>query len=286
MTSPLAVIDDIVVVGSAIDDNGRVNMPAGVVRAFDARSGALRGSWDPIPPNSTSSANSAKPWKTGAANAWTIMAVDPERDLVFVPTGSASPDYYGGLRTGDDKWADSVVALHAKTREMAWGFQLVHHNLWDYDTASPPLLATLPHNGLKVPVVIQSNKTGFHICFESRHWRPSLSRRGALGATEVTYPAKLPLQLSRYRSRRMRLLRSSFHLMTPGVSRRKIGRPVANGCLGCGAMESSLHPLCKTLWHIQELSAALTERLRLRSAKLLAVREYEQLSFQSQADSF
>jgi quinoprotein glucose dehydrogenase len=159
MTSPPAVIEDIVVVGSAIDDNGRVDMPAGVVRAFDARSGALRWSWDPIPPNS--SGNPGKPWKSGAANAWTVMAVDPERDLVFVPTGSASPDYYGGLRPGDDKWADSVVALRAKTGEIAWGFQLVHHNLWDYDTASPPLLATLPHNGQKSPVVIQSNKTGF-----------------------------------------------------------------------------------------------------------------------------
>src|SRR5438105_12737452 len=159
VTSAPAVIEDIVVVGSAIDDNGRVDMPAGVVRAFDARSGALRWSWDPIPPNS--SGTPGKPWKSGAANAWTVMAVDPERDLVFVPTGSASPDYYGGLRPGDDKWADSVVALRAKTGEIAWGFQLVHHDLWDYDTASPPLLATLPHNGQKIPVVIQSNKTGF-----------------------------------------------------------------------------------------------------------------------------
>jgi quinoprotein glucose dehydrogenase len=161
MTSPPGVIDDMVIVGSAIDDNGRVDMPGGVVRAFDARSGALRWSWDPIPPHSANSANPAKTWKSGAANAWSIMAVDPERDLVFVPTGSASPDYYGGLRPGDNKWADSVVALHAKTGELAWGFQLVHHDLWDYDTASPPLLATLSHNGQKIPVVIQSNKTGF-----------------------------------------------------------------------------------------------------------------------------
>src|SRR2546426_74970 len=135
------------------------DVPAGVVRAFDARSGALRWSWDPIPPNSSS--NPAKPWKSGAANAWTVMAVDPERDLVFVPTGSASPDYYGGLRPGDDKWADSVVALRAKTGEIAWGFQLFHHNLWDYDTGSPPLLSTLPRNGQKIPIVIQYNKTGF-----------------------------------------------------------------------------------------------------------------------------
>ena len=163
MTSPPAVIDDMVVVGSAIDDNSRVDMPSGVVRAFDARTGALRWRWEPLPPNEAVSATpgNGKIWRTGAGNAWMVMVVDPERDLVFVPTGSASPDYYGGMRPGDNKWADSVVALHAKTGEMAWGFQLVHHNLWDYDTASPPLLATVQHDGKSVPVVIQGNKTGF-----------------------------------------------------------------------------------------------------------------------------
>ena len=164
MTSPPVVIDDLVVVGSAIDDNARADMPGGVVRALDARSGALRWSWDPIPPNAPGGGRGdakKSDWTSGAANAWSIMSVDPERELVFVPTGSASPDYYGGLRSGDDKWADSVVALRAKTGEVAWGFQLVHHNLWDYDTASPPLLATLPHDGRKVPVVIQGSKTAF-----------------------------------------------------------------------------------------------------------------------------
>ena len=167
MTSPPATIDDLVIVGSAIDDNNRVDMPLGTVRAFDARTGALRWSWEPIPRNRPSEGKDATrtagsgTWITGAANAWSVMAVDAERDLVFVPTGSASPDYYGGLRLGDGKWADSVVALHAKTGALAWGFQLVHHDLWDYDTASPPLDATIPHDGKPVPVVIQGNKTGF-----------------------------------------------------------------------------------------------------------------------------
>jgi quinoprotein glucose dehydrogenase len=168
MTSPPAVTDDLVIVGSSIDDNSRVDMPSGVVRAFDARTGALRWKWEPLPPNKPESGaqpagekSEKNPWRTGAGNAWSVMAVDPERDLVFVPTGSASPDYYGGLRPGDDKWADSVVALRGKTGEFVWGFQLVHHDLWDYDSASPPLLATLQHEGKTVPVVIQSNKTGF-----------------------------------------------------------------------------------------------------------------------------
>lgn len=160
MTSPPAVIDDLIVVGSAINDNDRVDMPSGVVRAFDARTGALRWSWEPIPRNAASGSDAIAHWNTGAANAWSMMSVDPERDLVFVPTGSASPDYYGGLRPGDDKWADSIVALHAKTGEIAWGFQLVHHDLWDYDTASSPLLTTVTHEGKQLPVVVQGNKTG------------------------------------------------------------------------------------------------------------------------------
>ena len=173
MTSAPEVIDDLVVVGSAIDDNSRADMPGGVVRAYNARTGRLAWKWEPLPPNDDSKSSdvqnpndngpqrATKIWRTGAGNAWTGMAVDAERGLVFVPTGSASPDYYGGLRLGDDKWADSIVALRAKTGEMAWGFQLVHHDLWDYDTASPPLLATVKHDGKDVPVVIQGNKTGF-----------------------------------------------------------------------------------------------------------------------------
>jgi quinoprotein glucose dehydrogenase len=164
MTSPPAVIDDLVVVGSAINDNNRVDMPSGVVRAFDARTGVLRWSWDPLQkndPDAASGKGTTEKWQTGAGNAWSIMAVDNERDLIFVPTGSASPDYYGGLRLGDNMWANSVVALRGKTGEFVWGFQLVHHDLWDYDSASPPLLAMLQRDGKQVPVVIQGNKTGF-----------------------------------------------------------------------------------------------------------------------------
>ncbi len=163
-TSPPAVIDDLVIVGSGISDNEKADMPSGVVRAFDARTGKLRWSWNPIPLNNTSTPpkpDAKNAWFTGAGNAWAPISVDPQRDLVFVPTGSASPDYWGGFRKGDDRWADSVVALRAKTGQFVWGFQLVHHNLWDYDTAAPPLLAVIRHNGREIPVVVQGNKTGF-----------------------------------------------------------------------------------------------------------------------------
>jgi len=174
MTSPPTVVDDVVVVGSAINDNNRADMPSGVVRGYDVRSGKLRWKWDPIPLNAPEAASKPRgqAWWSGAGNAWSIMSVDPERHLVFVPTGSASPDFYGGARLGDDKWADSVVALRAQSGEMAWGFQLVHHNLWDFDTACPPLLATLEHAGRRVPVVIQGNKTGFLYVLDRETGKP------------------------------------------------------------------------------------------------------------------
>jgi quinoprotein glucose dehydrogenase len=134
VTSAPAIFKDLVITGSSIGDNRAVSVERGIVRAFDVRSGKLRWSWDPIP-----WANETTP-RTGAGNAWSTLSVDIERDLVFVPTGSASPDYFGGIRKGDNKWANSVVALRASTGEFVWGFQVVHHDLWDYDVASQPTL--------------------------------------------------------------------------------------------------------------------------------------------------
>jgi quinoprotein glucose dehydrogenase len=136
ITSPPAIAGGLVIVGSSIGDNRAVDVERGVVRAFDARSGGLRWSWDPIPWAKDSSP------RTGAANAWSVFSVDAARDLVFVPTGSAAPDFYGGRRPGDNRWANSVVALRASTGELVWGFQVVHHDLWDYDVASQPVLFT------------------------------------------------------------------------------------------------------------------------------------------------
>lgn len=134
VTSAPTVIGNLVITGSSIGDNGAVDMPRGTVRAYDARTGQLRWKWDPIP------------WaekqlvRTGAANAWSTFASDPARDMVFIPTGSASPDYFGGTRPGDNRWANSVVALQASTGKFLWGFQVAHHDLWDYDVPSQPTL--------------------------------------------------------------------------------------------------------------------------------------------------
>lgn len=134
VTSAPAIVKDLVITGSSIGDNRAVSVERGIVRAYDARTGKLRWSWDPIP-----WALKTSP-RTGAGNAWSTISVDAARDLIFIPTGSASPDYYGGIRRGDNKWANSVVALRASTGEFVWGFQAVHHDLWDYDVASQPTL--------------------------------------------------------------------------------------------------------------------------------------------------
>ncbi len=148
-TSPPAVIGDLVIVGSGIADNGYVDAASGEVRAFNARTGALAWTFDPLPGS-----------KTGGANTWSIISTDPARKLVFLPTTSPSPDYYGGLRPGDDRDADSLIALHAETGKVAWRFQTVHHDLWDYDIASQPTLFTLRRHGKEIPAIAVGSKTG------------------------------------------------------------------------------------------------------------------------------
>ncbi|HEX4165649.1 MAG TPA: pyrroloquinoline quinone-dependent dehydrogenase [Bryobacteraceae bacterium] len=163
-TSPPAVIGNNIIVGSGIQDNSWTDEPSGEVRAFDALTGKLKWSWDPIPQNPDDPA--ARSWqndsarRTGAANAWSVIAVDPARSLVFVPTGSASPDYYGGERLGNNLYANSIVALRADTGQVVWSFQTVHHDLWDYDVATPPLLFTLRHGEQNIPAIAVGSKTG------------------------------------------------------------------------------------------------------------------------------
>ena len=151
VTSPPAIYRDLVIVGSSIADNWRVDTGRGIVRAFDARSGKLRWTWDPIP-----WAKDTSP-RTGGGNAWAVFSVDAAHDLVLVPTGSAAPDYFGGIRKGDGKWANSVVALRASTGEFVWGFQVVHHDLWDYDVAAQPTLIDWKDG---TPAVVINTKMG------------------------------------------------------------------------------------------------------------------------------
>jgi quinoprotein glucose dehydrogenase len=147
VTSPPAIVGDLVVTGSSIGDGRRADSERGIVRAFHARTGKLVWSFDPLP---------ASLKNAGAANAWSALAADPERDMVFVPTGSASPDFYGGERPGNNGYANSVVAIRASTGQVLWAFQVVHHDLWDYDVASQPALVTWKG----IPAIAVTTKIG------------------------------------------------------------------------------------------------------------------------------
>ncbi len=152
LTSPPVVYRDLVIVGSSIADNSRLDMTSGEVRAFDALSGVLRWTFHPLPADSPA----------GGANTWSRLTLDEANGLVYLPVGSASPDYFGGNRPGDNAHANSVVALKAATGEVAWAFQTVHHDVWDYDVASPPLLFP----GRRGPSVAVGSKTGHLFLFD------------------------------------------------------------------------------------------------------------------------
>jgi quinoprotein glucose dehydrogenase len=152
ITSPPAIIRDLVVVGGVISSYSEVRSPNGILRAFDAVSGEERWNWNPLPEEMRES--------IGGVNVWPPMAVDEERNLIFVPTGSATVDPYGANRLGEIPYANAVVALDADTGKPRWHYQMIHHDLWDYDLASQPILADIRKDGRTIPVVMQFTKTG------------------------------------------------------------------------------------------------------------------------------
>jgi quinoprotein glucose dehydrogenase len=159
VTSPPLVLGDLVVVGGLVQDNLRVDAPSGVVRGFDARTGALVWAWDPVPPGFPPRADGR--YTPGTPNAWSILSGDPERGLVFVPMGNPSPDLFSALRAGLDHYGSSVVALSAATGQVVWHFQTVHHDVWDYDVPAEPVLFQIPGVGGGRPGVAQITKMGF-----------------------------------------------------------------------------------------------------------------------------
>ena len=176
VTSPPAVLGDLVIVGSAVADNTTFAPASGEVRAFDARTGALRWTFDPVPQDSADPAY--RTWQgrsaryTGAANVWSVIVVDSARNLVFLPTSSPAPDYFGGMRPGENRYANSIVAVHGATGRVVWHFQMVHHDIWDYDIAAPPALVTVVQQGVRIPAVIQTGKSAMLYVLDRRTGRP------------------------------------------------------------------------------------------------------------------
>jgi quinoprotein glucose dehydrogenase len=199
LTSPPVIYKDLVIVGGRNPET--LPAPPGDIRAYDARTGKLRWSFHTIPhPGEFGYDTWPKDaWRTsGAANNWAGMALDPQRAIVYVPTGSAAFDFYGSDRLGDNLFANCLIALNAQTGERIWHFQGVHHDLWDRDFPSPPALLTVKRDGIEIAAVAQTTKQGFVYLFdringnplfpiESRKYPPS-TVPGELAASEQPLP--------------------------------------------------------------------------------------------------
>jgi quinoprotein glucose dehydrogenase len=174
--SPPVIVNGVLVVGSSVRDNHRYNAPSGAVRAFDARTGQQKWIFDPVPRDQNNPLY--KEWPdasaehTGGGNVWGLMSVDAQRDLVFLPTSGPSPDFFGGTRPGDNRYADSIVALRGSTGEVVWHFQTVHHDVWDYDNAAQPTFVELEKDGSPFPAVVQATKTGMLYIFHRETGEP------------------------------------------------------------------------------------------------------------------
>lgn len=196
VTSPGVIYKDLLIVGGRNPET--LPAPPGDIRAYDVRTGALRWSFHTIPhPGEFGYDTWPKDaWKTsGAANNWAGMAVDPERGIVYAPTGSAAPDFYGITRIGDDLFANTLLALDAATGKRIWHFQAVHHDMWDRDLPSPPSLVTVQRDGKKIPAVVQTSKQGFVFVFNRETGAPlfPIENRPALPSTtpgEVASPTQ------------------------------------------------------------------------------------------------
>lgn len=174
VTSPPAVYRNLVIVG-ALAPEGVPRGPSGDVRAFDARTGSLVWRFHTVPRPGETGHDTWPPdgWqrRTGV-NVWTQMTVDAERGLVFLPIGSASYDFYGGDRAGDNLFSSSLVALDAATGKRVWHFQLVRHDLWDFDPPSQPILLEVDRDGRRIPAVVQLTKMGLVFVFDRTDGTP------------------------------------------------------------------------------------------------------------------
>jgi membrane-bound PQQ-dependent dehydrogenase (glucose/quinate/shikimate family) len=174
VTSPPAIYKDLAILGAAVPEYPSKG-PSGAVRAFDVRTGKLVWTFHTIPePGEAGHETWAEEaWKerTGV-NVWSTMSVDVDRDLVFLPIGSPSYDFYGGDRKGQDLFANSLVALQASTGKLMWYFQMVHHDLWDYDMPAQPTLITLRRDRRSIPAVAQVTKMGFVFIFNRLTGKP------------------------------------------------------------------------------------------------------------------
>ena len=170
LKSPPAVVNGVIIIGGTGNKFKDASSINGAVRGFDARSGEFLWAFDTLVRDQNDP--DALPYSVGGANVWTTMSVDSERDLVFVPTASASPNFYGGLRPGDNRYANSVLAIKASTGELVWHYQTLHHDIWDWDLPTHPILVDVTTKEGAIPIVIQLGKTGMVYTFHRETGEP------------------------------------------------------------------------------------------------------------------
>jgi quinoprotein glucose dehydrogenase len=165
VNSPPVVVRDVVVVGSFVQDGWRTMQgPPGDVRGYDARTGKLLWTFHTIPEPGEAGVDTwlDQSWRySGGTNVWAVMSADEELGYVYLPTSTPTNDHYGGHRPGDNLFAESVVALDARTGRRVWHFQAVHHGLWDYDLPAPPVLADVTVEGRRRKILAQVSKQAF-----------------------------------------------------------------------------------------------------------------------------
>ena len=174
ITSPPMVLKDRIMLSGWVYDDQSVQEPSGVVRAFDARTGKLSWAWDVGRTPTNKPLGPGETFTRGTPNAWGVYTADPALGLVYIPTGIATPDYFGGRRRPfDEKYDTSVVALDMETGLERWHFQLVHHDIWDFDVPVGPSLVDLPGpNGTTVPALVQTSKQGQLFLLNRRTGKP------------------------------------------------------------------------------------------------------------------
>ena len=162
VTSPPTLAKGVAVLGGWVADNVETQEPSGVVRGFDPISGRLLWAWDLGRPDVLTAPPEGQTYTRGTPNAWSVFSADDALGMVYIPTGNATPDYYGGHRTPEsERFASSVVALDAATGAVKWSFQTTHHDIWDYDVPSQPVLVDLPNDdGSVTPAVVAPTKRG------------------------------------------------------------------------------------------------------------------------------
>ncbi|WP_398474500.1 membrane-bound PQQ-dependent dehydrogenase, glucose/quinate/shikimate family [Tardiphaga sp.] len=162
VTSAPTLAGDVIVLGGFVADNLAVDVPSGVIRAYDVVTGKQRWAWDAGNPAIKGPSTTELAYTRGSPNSWAPMSYDPKLNLVFIPMGNASPDLWGGNRTPEaEKYASSVVALDGSTGDVRWTFQTVHHDLWDFDVPMQPTATDFPNaDGSKTPAIVVGTKHG------------------------------------------------------------------------------------------------------------------------------